>query len=272
LISCLFLTLGLFSAYNLGKVTIRDACSSLSAWPCDAKKCDYGLLIRPNSTVCFLTHFEDWANTYKSTDVRALVGTESNRATYMGLLSEFRANAYPLDDYSKSYDEVIGFTDKRPKDQGPSFVQLQGTMTMPLLTPLVSKYDIEDSAKKFLKNIDRPETAKHVFQWTYDWVWSVTQEGTIQGLTSGMAIAFPLAFIALIIATSNWFISFFATLSVGGIVASVLGACKLNGWALGTGEAVAGGYLSSLAHPCCLLFPKSRVPVPSCLRGRQVLW
>jgi hypothetical protein len=68
----------------------------------------------------------------------------------------------------------------------------------------------------------------------------VTQEGTVTGLTSGMAIAFPLAFVALLAATRNWFTSGLAIVSVGGIVASVLGACKLQGWALGTGEAVAG--------------------------------
>ena len=45
-------------------------------------------------------------------------------------------------------------------------------MTMPLLTPLASKYDIEDASKAFRKAIAKPPTAKHVFQWTYDWVWS----------------------------------------------------------------------------------------------------
>jgi hypothetical protein len=31
-----------------------------------------------------------------------------------------------------------------------------------------------------------------VFQYTFDWVWTVTQQGTVDGLTSGMAIGeFP---------------------------------------------------------------------------------
>ena len=188
-----------------------------------------------------MTHFEEWAAAAKGVDVAAMVGTEDSRANYMGHLVEFRATQYPLGDTSKSYSEVIGFTSKRDTAVGPSYVQVQGTMTMPLLTPLSLKTDIEAAAEDFLKSIDTsPSTAKHVFQWTFDWVWSVTQAGTVSGLTSGMAIAFPIAFIALLVATSNWFLSFFACLSVGAIVAAVLGICQLQGWALGTGEAIAG--------------------------------
>eukprot|EP00614_Pseudopedinella_elastica_P005761 CAMPEP_0172589926 /NCGR_PEP_ID=MMETSP1068-20121228/8449_1 /TAXON_ID=35684 /ORGANISM="Pseudopedinella elastica, Strain CCMP716" /LENGTH=1114 /DNA_ID=CAMNT_0013385597 /DNA_START=196 /DNA_END=3540 /DNA_ORIENTATION=- len=215
------------------QTVIKDTCSSLASWPCDAPKCDYGLLIRPNTTVCFLNLFESWAAGAKGVDVAAWVGDEAKRADYMGYLMEFRST-------DSSLDQVIGFTDKRDFAQGPSYVQIQALMTMPLLTPLASKYAIEDAANKFIKSVPTPPTARHVFQWTFDWVWSVTQAGTVSGLTTGMAIAFPIAFIALILATQNWILSVFACVSVGGIVASVLGFCKLQGWALGTGEAIAG--------------------------------
>ena len=65
-------------------------------------------------------------------------------------------------------------------------------MTMPLLTPLSLKGGIEGAAEAFLASLDRPSTAKHVFQYTFDWVWTVTQQGTVDGLTSGMAIGIYL--------------------------------------------------------------------------------
>jgi hypothetical protein len=223
------------------QAAIKDVCERLPEWPCKADKCGVEKkLVRPDTTVCFLTHFESWAVSSKSLDVSAMVGDEAQRATYMGLLKEFRHTAFALGDPSKSYDGVIGFTNKRDELDGPSFVMVTSSMTMPLLTSLVLKEPVEEATEKFLGSVQRPSSAKHVFQYTFDWVWSVTQAGTVDGLTQGMSIAFPLAFVALIVATQNWFLSVFATISVGAIVASVLGMCKLIGWALGTGEAVAG--------------------------------
>jgi hypothetical protein len=219
---------------------LRGACSSLKSWPCHADKCDFGLLVRPNSTVCFLPAFEAWASSAKAADVKAMVGDEAQRGAYMDLLFEFRGSQYPLGDSSKSYDEVIGFTGKRLVHQGPSYVQVQATMTMPLLMPLAGKYKIQDAARAYVDSIPTPATARHVFQHTFDWVWGWTQAGTVQGLTSGMAIAFPVAFLALLLATTNFVLAFFACVSVGGIVATVLGYCYLNGWALGPPEAIAG--------------------------------
>ena len=167
---------------------LKTACSTLPAWPCDEDRCDFGLLIRPNSTICFLTAFESWALSSESVDAAAMVGTESNRETYMKLLYKFRNTQYPQGDSSKSYNEIIGFTDKRSVAEGPSYVQVQGTITMPLLTPLSMKGGIEAQAEALLDSLDRPPTAKHVFQYTFDWVWTVTQQGTVDGLTSGMAI------------------------------------------------------------------------------------
>jgi len=49
----------------------------------------------------------------------------------MDLLFEFRSAAFPLGDYSKSYTEIIGFTDKREKSVGPSYVQVTQHAALP---------------------------------------------------------------------------------------------------------------------------------------------
>ena len=111
-----------------------------------------------------------------------------------------------------------------------------------------SKRPIEARAKKLLDAIDKPESAAHVFQFTFDWTWSVTQQGTVDGMSAGMAFAFPLAFVVLVIVTANYVVAGLAILSVCAVVGSVLGVCEsMYGWNLGTGEAIAGVMVIGLA-------------------------
>lgn len=67
----------------------------------------------------------------------------------------------------------------------------------------------------------------------------------------GASTAFPIALVTLLLATRNVIIAFFAVVSVGGIVASVLGMCHLLGWELGTGESIAGVMVIGLAVGEC---------------------
>ena len=62
-----------------------------------------------------------------------------------------------------------------------------------------------------------------------------------------MAIALPASFIVLMLATRNYFVSFFAVIAVGGVISSTLGICKLQGWELGIGESIAGVMVIGLA-------------------------
>merc|ERR1711998_516313 len=215
---------------------LYDVCDRLPEWSCTAGKCDYGLLVRPNTTVCFLTHFDRWMN-QKGISTSDLItdGSDTSRTTYMNNLEKFRASEYPLNDYTQSYEEIIGFVDGDLK-----YVKIRATMSMPTITPLKNKEPIYARADKFLKTIETPSTAKYVFQWTLDWNWNASERGFVDGLTQGMAIALPLAFIVLVFATRNFIISAFAILNVGGVIASTLGLCKMQGWALGIGESIAG--------------------------------
>merc|ERR1711871_665895 len=68
-----------------------------------------------------------------------------------------------------------------------------------------------------------------------------TEKALVAGLMNGLAICFPIAFLVLAFATRNLLLSIFATLSIGFIVASVLGSVKLfHGWDLGIAETIAG--------------------------------
>lgn len=58
------------------------------------------------------------------------------------------------------------------------------------------------------------------------WTWAMTQKGLVANIFTGFAICFPAAFLTLLVATRNPFVSLIATLTIAFIVASVLGLCK----------------------------------------------
>jgi len=222
---------------------IYEACDSLPNWQCNAGGCEYGLLVRPNSTICFLRDFDTWAQRTKGVHPSTMVGDEANRTTYFDWLKEFRQTQNPLGDQTKSYSELIGFVDGQVK-----FVGIRSRLTMQKVSPVKIKDPIEERCKKFIKSLSRPETARSVFQYSWDWTWSPTQTGTIVGMIDGMSIAFPIAFATLLLATYNYVISLFAIFSVGSIVAATLGMTQAYlGWSLGTGEAIAGVMVIGLA-------------------------
>lgn len=233
-----------FDLFNTDtQAAIYDACDRLPSYECNKDGCDLGLLVRPNTTICFLSDFDTWVNTTHDVDTSTIVGNEAYRTQYMNWLKTFRETQYPLGDSSKSYEELIGFIDDELK-----FVGIRARMTMELFEPYVVKNPIEKLTKKFVRSIPKPDTAKHVLQYTFDWTWTPSQEGIVRGMTIGMAIAFPVAFGTLLIATRNAVLSFFAIFSVASVVAATLGMCwRYLGWALGTGEAIAGVMVIGLA-------------------------
>mmetsp|Transcript_19213 Transcript_19213/g.67820 ORF Transcript_19213/g.67820 Transcript_19213/m.67820 type:complete len:1060 (-) Transcript_19213:922-4101(-) len=79
------------------------------------------------------------------------------------------------------------------------------------------------------------------------WVWMRTEEGLVDGLFQGIAIAFPCAFLVLVMATRNWIIATYAILSVASVVVCVLGFVQSVGWALGIAESIAGVIVIGLA-------------------------
>ena len=167
----------------------------------------------------------------------------ADAATYVERLALFRESDVPDNFPLLTWEKDIGIIDGELK-----YVQIGAKMTMKLLQAVRIKDPIEARAEAFVKSLDKPKTAKTVFQYSFDWTWSATQSGMITGMTTGMSIAFPLALVVLTVATMNWLIALLAIFSVGSIVASVLGVCEcFLGWSLGTGEAIAGVMVIGLA-------------------------
>jgi len=72
------------------------------------------------------------------------------------------------------------------------------------------------------------------------WCFMMTERSFVSSLVTGMALAMGMAFAVLLLATQNWIVASYATLSIMGIVACVLGSAKLQGWQLGIAESISG--------------------------------
>ena len=81
--------------------------------------------------------------------------------------------------------------------------------------------------KNLVKDInDEPGTKElgdDLIDYSLTFSWYATQVALVDGLTFGLALAFPVAFVVLCFATSNLVLAFYAMVTIGLIVASVLG-------------------------------------------------
>jgi len=128
------------------------------------------------------------------------------------------------------------------------FATIDSRMTMKVMASVMAKRPLKTIAEDLVESLDTTSTLKKPFQWTWAWVWYETEEGLILGLILGMAIALPVALCTLIFATGNFVIALYAIVSIGFVVASVLGACKAYlDWDLGIAESVAGVVVIGLA-------------------------
>merc|ERR1719231_1215163 len=123
------------------------------------------------------------------------------------------------------------------------FVSIPFRSNLLSMQPLGTKRPIFDIIEVLIEDFvsSAPSGLQTVFQYCVDWSWMITEEALVLSLLKGLAICFPIAFVVLLMATQNIFIALYATMSIGFIVLSVLGACKAYfDWNLGISESIAG--------------------------------
>lgn len=223
---------------------IFSACDNLETFNCESG-CTGETLVRPNSTICFLREFEQWHRDMYGQSIQGV-----NSTTFNGRLLTFRQTTSPSSDDYSSWENYIGFVDGELR-----FVRIDARVSMTLEEPTRNKKMVIRRTNKFLSRYCRqiPNSGlPDVWQFSYAWVWFKTQRALVQGLLIGMAIAFPVAFLTLIGATQNLVLAFYAIVTIGMIVSSVLGLAWLLGWALGIKESVAGVIVIGLAVDYCI--------------------
>ena len=219
---------------------VLRACEGLRTFNCESG-CAGELLTRPNSTVCFLEEFQQWhAEQFDGNSTYGL-----DMATFNARLINFRDTTTPKDDSTAtSWKELIGVVDGKFR-----FFRLDARLSMDIDESLTQKAQVLRRANKFMSRYARDLNTDLPSVWhTSDaWLWFKAQRELIRGLLTGMAIAFPIAFVVLTGATGNVVLAFLAMITIGAIVASVLGLAYLLGWDLGIKESVAGVVVIGLA-------------------------
>uniref|UniRef100_A0A7S4DUM7 SSD domain-containing protein n=1 Tax=Lotharella globosa TaxID=91324 RepID=A0A7S4DUM7_9EUKA len=211
------------------------ACELARSYPCNEEACQDGVLVHQadSSLQCFLPKFQSWfiANNPGYTTYNC------SRAQFLNQLMVYR-NATTSDGYSVAQKQkLIGFVAGELK-----YARI--TLTTTILQQESTAYKAE--GRKVLDDMvnqingNSPSGMNNAFGASFAWVWIESEAGVLRGFFTGLMLCFPVAFIVLVLATSNIIVSFYAIISIGFIVASVLGVTKWIGWALGIGEAIAG--------------------------------
>jgi len=86
------------------------------------------------------------------------------------------------------------------------------------------------------------------------WLWSVTSLSLMQNVYSGLSVCFPMVFVVLTLSTSNVVLALYSTITIAGIVTSVIGigAGGIMGWDLGTTEAIAAVIVIGFSVDYCV--------------------
>ena len=86
------------------------------------------------------------------------------------------------------------------------------------------------------------------------WLWSVTSISLMDNVYLGLAVCFPMVFFVLSVSTGNVILAFYSTVTIAGIVTTVIGigAGGIMGWDLGTTEAIAAVIVIGFSVDYCV--------------------
>jgi len=214
---------------------IKESCQLMREQLCPADGCNFDTLIIPDKVVCFIDELEDWHSATYGNSIDDVSDDE-----LLVRVKKFRKETKPASSpIVGSWEKYIGFVDDKLE-----YVMVTATMSMYTLQSIDTKRFVLTSLEELLEKIDKlPEAQKAGKVLTESgiaWTWMDTEQGLVDGLFNGFLICFPVAFLVLLLATKNLIVSFHSILSIGMIVASVLGVVQMMGFPLGVAESIAG--------------------------------
>lgn len=236
---------------------IFEACLLLRSAACFSPGCNDGKLTR--KVECFMEAFREYVGPSN-------FPVPQNK--FVERLWEFRTA--PL---GALYAEQIGF--HRDTDGNPElfFVKITATSTLQLQAPAsVSRY-VHDAFESFTDDLNAaaPPGVRSASQTAYlAWTWMRMQETLIENTFSGISICFCMSFIVLCLSTGNILVASICSVSVAGVVVSVLGLGveRVMRWDLGIRETIAAVILIGLSVDYGVHLGNAYVEAPQSLRTR----
>jgi hypothetical protein len=166
-----------------------------------------------------------------------------------------------LDATKVRYANHVGyFTEDCASNPAPvaKFILVEATSSIRMPQAPVDFADAQKDWKSFAASINAgapadlrgaATTSTNVF-----WLWSVTSISLMDNVYLGLAVCFPMVFFVLTVSTGNVVLAFYSTMTIAGIVTSVIGigAGGIMGWNLGTTEAIAAVIVIGFSVDYCV--------------------
>ena len=166
-----------------------------------------------------------------------------------------------LDATKLRYASHVGyFTDDCASNPAPvaKYILIEATSSIRMPQAPVDFADAQKEWKDFATSIDAgapaglrgaATTSTNVF-----WLWSVTSISLMDNVYLGLAVCFPMVFFVLTVSTGNIVLAFYSTMTIAGIVTTVIGigAGGIMGWDLGTTEAIAAVIVIGFSVDYCV--------------------
>ena len=205
---------------------LDKVCDFVNNWECNYEGCSgfKGRLAIPNTTICFVKDLK------KINELDKLKNINSN-------LTNFRSYTIPSNNKLKTWKNYIGYVDNKLK-----YISISFRSTIKSLIPMKKKEPVYKNAENLVKEINNfasKELGESFQDAGITWVWYDIERNLISSMFTGLAICFPVSFLVLLFATRNWYLSLASIISIGCVVANVLGFCKFfMNWNLGIAETV----------------------------------
>ena len=247
---------------------LMDAYAKLKVAPCGVRACTGGVLLNPNEHVLnIVAEYADgttevaggmyhWLRTVKGAQY---AGAHPEDAPIVG--DEFTRNLCEFSNLVSSklkYPQHVGFDSDECSEANTTFMLIEGvsSVRMPQAPRDFNEAQDEWNAWMDEMNAEAPpemsrgvETSTNLF-----WLWSVTSITLVSTVYQGMSIVFPFVFVVLLLSTSNVWLALYSTLTILGIVVTVIGvgAAGLMGWDLGTAEIIAAVIIIGFSVDYCV--------------------
>jgi len=211
------------------------ACDKIRTTSCSRSSCQASTLIWPSTEAveCFLPEFQRWFTQQNP----GLSTYNCTRGEFFSALRLYR-NTTISDGLSNAQKQkLIGFA-----GQDLRYVRIDTYLSVQSSEATIEQVEVRKLVDNMINDINSnaPGGMNNAFGASWAWVSVESELGIVEGFFNGLIVCFPVAFAVLVIATHNLLVSFYAIVSIGFIVACVLGLVRWTGGALGIAESVAG--------------------------------
>ena len=226
---------------------VIGTCAALEQAPCSNNGCTGGRLVVAATTKCLLRDLRTWLQESHSKNG---IGTDSEGNGYAttaaigGVVqSGWVPGELPLGDVELAQSLALYYQKNRTaareglagiKDNRVIWLNVHVTSTLEVFSIMNKNQGAHDAFEEFQVSrtgSNAPAGLKSMFHCARTWNRLITQKAYVEGMYASLTLCFPVTFGILLFATRNILLASYGILSIGCIVMSVLGWCKLvMGW------------------------------------------